>query len=275
MEYKRLLIICSKALEDAITLFLSDFNIDKLSIEYKGDRAYISLFFPSKYNIDDIIHILRDRFSNDITLKTDVIKDTWSDRLHGDFRPLSIGDFYIVPEHLKGTVKKRDNTIYILPAQAFGTGQHETTHLMLEIISKDIDVIGKRVLDVGCGTGILGIAALYKGAKYIMGIDIDPLAIENAKKNFKLNNIHNKNITFSTTPLRDVVPYKWDIVFANIITSKLMGLRDEFKGISNGKTLFAFSGITIYQVDEFEECFSFLRFVKRYRMNDWVAVIGI
>lgn len=111
--------------------------------------------------------------------------------------------------------------VVIEPGMAFGTGQHETTRLCLEALDRGFAASeGPRtVLDVGCGTGILGIAALKLGATHVVGIDSDPTAVEHARENAKTNGVA-AHISLSTTPLEAVDgPFSW--VVANILAHVL------------------------------------------------------
>jgi len=103
--------------------------------------------------------------------------------------------------------------ITINPKMAFGTGHHETTALMMKEILKT-DIKGKKVLDVGCGTGILGILCSIKGAADIIGLDNDPVAIDSAKDNIHLNKT--ENVRLLTGELPEIADKDFDLLLANI-----------------------------------------------------------
>ena len=129
------------------------------------------------------------------------------------FKPLIIAEKCLIraPFHIE--YPHAEYEIIIDPGMAFGTGNHETTSLMIrEILSEKLD--GKFVLDVGCGTGILGILASKKGAKSITGIDIDQWAINSAIENSSLNRIENLNVLLGGAEL--IYPKKYDFIYANI-----------------------------------------------------------
>lgn len=160
-----------------------------------------------------------------VTSKVD--DDTeWKDKWKEYFKPSKISERIVV----KPTWEPYDNqdhhlVIEIDPGMAFGTGTHETTSLcvkMLEAYQKD----GDRVLDVGCGSGILSIAAALLGAEDVLGIDIDPVAVEVASENIALN----KADTVAKAQYGDLtkgVDYQADIIVANLMADLVMMLAED------------------------------------------------
>jgi len=274
MKYNKLSIISAPEFEDnIIAVFLSQ-GLENPVVEYEDKRIKCSVFLPEDYSIESLKGLFTsDICGNDFSVNSEIIEDFWSNRLHGDFKRLTIGDFLITPLHeFKQEKRKRyENEIIILPAQAFGTGQHETTELVLSIINR-FNMKYAKVLDIGCGSGILSFAAYLKGAKSVIGIDIDPIAVYNARENMSFNDI-NEGITFSDSPITNFINKPWDYVFANIISGKLIGLKQDFKLLSNTTNTFVFSGITIENEEEFLKEFSFLEFKERIQKGEWVAFI--
>jgi ribosomal protein L11 methyltransferase len=117
--------------------------------------------------------------------------------------------------------------IIIDPGQAFGTGHHESTLLCMKRISRlaKRDLLPQRVLDVGCGTGILSFTALAFGAQSAVGVDLDPEAIKAARQNAKINNMADR-VEFSETPLGSITE-KFPLVLANITAKDITGLASE------------------------------------------------
>lgn len=111
--------------------------------------------------------------------------------------------------------------LHLEPGLAFGTGSHETTRLCLEALEKNIKG-GEKVLDVGCGSGILAIASLLLGADSANGVDIDELAVKTAEENGKMNGFGNDRLTFIHGDLADKVSGKFDIVVANIVADVII-----------------------------------------------------
>jgi ribosomal protein L11 methyltransferase len=129
------------------------------------------------------------------------------------FQPLLIGGRCLVRAPFHANTAPAEFELVIEPKMAFGTGNHETTTLMAEQIL-DMDLSGKNVLDMGCGTGILGMLASLKGASKITAIDIDQWSYESATENARLNNIDNLKAKLGDASLLGSETY--EIIFANI-----------------------------------------------------------
>jgi len=129
------------------------------------------------------------------------------------FQPLLIADRCLIRAPFHTDFPKAEFEIVIEPGMAFGTGNHETTSLMIsEILNQDLN--GKTVLDMGCGTGILSILASMRGADKITGIDIDSWATNSAIENAKYNNISNLGVILGGA---EAIPdKKFDFIYANI-----------------------------------------------------------
>ena len=146
------------------------------------------------------------------TLKK-IEEENWNAVWEQNFEPIIVNDQCIVKAPFHEVNRSYPYEIIIEPKMSFGTGHHETTHLMIEIILEK-DLKDKKVLDMGCGTGILGILASLKGAKNITAIDIDEWAYTNALENRKRNHIENMEVLKGDASLLD--KEKYDIIFANI-----------------------------------------------------------
>jgi len=129
---------------------------------------------------------------------------------------------------------------------AFGTGDHETTNMCMkaleEYVTKD-----SVVFDVGCGSGILAIAAAKLGAKKAVGVDLDPVAVESAKENVSYNNLDNIEILYGN--LVDVIEGKADVVVANILAEIICILTEDVKRVLKDGGVFITSGIIHDRVD--------------------------
>jgi len=119
--------------------------------------------------------------------KNKVIPKNWNEEWEKNFSPINVDDRCVIraPFH---EATNADYEIIIEPKMSFGTGHHQTTHLMISYIL-DMDVTGMKVMDMGCGTGILAILAAQKGATDVSGIDIDEWAFENTMENAERNGV--------------------------------------------------------------------------------------
>src|SRR5690606_37646352 len=137
----------------------------------------------------------------------------WNALWESNFQPIHINDEVCVRATFHEPNPDYPLEILIDPKMAFGTGHHQTTSLMMEyILEEDLD--GKSVLDVGCGTGILGILASKLLARRVVSIDNDPVCVESSKENMQLNNITNMDVLEGSF---DAIPNdKFEIVLTNI-----------------------------------------------------------
>jgi len=163
------------------------------------------------------------------------------------------------------------------PGMAFGTGLHPTTRLclsLLEDLADRVHLSGAQVLDVGCGSGILAIAAAFLGAKSVLGVDTDPLAVETTLRNAGLNGLGSKiKARQGSVPLA-AEPIGFDVVLANLVASLLIDLAQPLaNSVNPGGHLIA-SGIFADRESEVRKAFESagLRIVGARRETDWVAL---
>ena len=159
-------------------------------------------------------------------------KDWNADWEQQGFAPITIGGRMVVYDktHTSDSDLERMNApikIGIEARQAFGTGTHETTRMVLAMLSR-LDVRGKRLLDCGCGTGILGIAASKLGAKEVVAYDIDEWSVENAKHNAAINHVDNLEVFLGDAHILSHINGMFDVVMANINRNILLQDMDTF-----------------------------------------------
>ena len=195
----------------------------------------------------------------------------WEREWLKDFRPMRFGErLWVSPLHIP--VAQQDAIVVRLdPGLAFGTGTHETTALCLEWIERQ-DLHGKRVLDIGCGSGILSIAALLLGAKSAHAVDIDPQAITASKQNATVNGVIER--LELSTDARDFAG-EYDIVVANILAGTLIGMAGDLSKRTMHGGLLALSGILSGQIDDV--CSAFVHWITldpAVQRNNWARISG-
>lgn len=193
--------------------------------------------------------------------------EDWIDKYKHSITPIQVGSFYIHPSWI--SPKEDAIDIIIDPALAFGSGHHETTSSSLKAI-EDYVKKGDKVLDVGCGSGILAIAAAKKGALVDI-CDTDPLAIESAEKNFFINRVsYNKAWIGSVNKAKEKY---YDVVIANIIADILIMLSKDLKKALKSGGYLILSGI----LDKYEQSVikSFDNFdtIAKIKKNEWITFI--
>ncbi len=204
----------SQIIQEILTAELAEFAYDSFEETPKGIDAYI----PTKYfNANDIDNL--QVFSipeHEITYKAEDMSDqNWNETWEKNyFEPIIIEDRCIVKSPFHTNVPSAEYEILIEPKMAFGTGHHETTGLMIKHIL-ETDFSGKNVLDMGCGTGILGILAAKRNALHVDAIDIEDWSYQNAIENAEKNQITNMTVFCGDASLLKVNNL-YDIIFANI-----------------------------------------------------------
>src|SRR5690606_3085797 len=197
---------------------------------------------------------------------------TWMDA----YAPIQIAEkFWIVPEWMQAPEADAVN-IKLDPGLAFGTGNHASTFLCLQWLGKT-DVKDKIVIDYGCGSGILAVAALLLGAKKAYATDIDPQAVLATQQNAELNGVLDKLYVglpeeFNT----ELGEQKADVFVANILAGPLMMLEPEFANLVKPEAEFALAGVIEEQVTEvtsiYSKHFDILEVEKRD--ENWCRISG-
>lgn len=159
----------------------------------------------------------------------------WEDE---GFEPIGVGDHLIIydAKHTDMNMFAGNDgvmRIFIEARNAFGTGTHQTTRMILRRF-QNMNMAGIDVLDCGCGTGILGIAASKMGAKKVLGYDIDEWSSENAKHNAELNGVKNMNVLLGDASVLSGVQDKFDLVVANINRNILINDMTAFRSVMRG-----------------------------------------
>lgn len=183
-------------------------------------------------------------------------EEDWANNWKQYFKPIRIGERLVIKPSWEEYSDDGDRIILeIDPASSFGTGQHHTTRLCLELLEKSLDK-GDRILDMGCGSGILSIGAMLLGAEDAVAVDIDENAAATAAENAAKNNIPaDKYHTYygnilGDEALADEIDFKYDIITANIVADVLIAMKDYFvRYLRDGGTLIV-SGIIEERMDE-------------------------
>lgn len=198
--------------------------------------------------------------------------EDWLNNWKQYFQPSPVGEKLLIrPTWRKNYDPKGRIVINLDPGLAFGTGTHETTRLCLEVLEKIVKE-DTTVLDVGCGSGILGIASLLLGGKSAVGVDIDPMAVKTAKENAVLNNVEDK-FTAIEGNFTEKVSGKFDIVVANIVADAIIFLSQGVKTFMKEDSLYIMSGIIDTRVDEvIEEVSKNFEITQKLFLNGWYCL---
>lgn len=206
---------------------------------------------------------------------TRVPAQDWNEAWARSVKPLRIGRFVIRPSWEPVELGPRDVEIILDPKQAFGTGHHATTRMLLEWLQEDIRG-GEQIVDVGAGSAILAMAAVKLGAKSAIGVEIDAVAADCAKEYVELNQLTDR-IDIVTGTLADLPQENQraiDLVLANLDRQTVLSLAEDLASVAFGGARVLVSGILVEQESEIVERFSNLGLVCADRRDDegWVVM---
>lgn len=236
-----------------LTWDFADINV----LEHKGKVAVVKAYFSEEDNINEILTYINEKMDElkELGIDTGVAKvesekmfeEDWANNWKKYYKPTKVGERIVVKPIWEEYIAKDDELVLELdPGMAFGTGTHETTRMCIQALDKYVKA-DSTVFDVGCGSGILAIAAAKLGAKLAVGVDLDPVAVESAKENVGYNNLDNIEILYGN--LVEVIDGKADIVVANIIAEVICILTEDVKRVLKNNGYFITSGIIHDRVD--------------------------
>ncbi len=235
----------------------------------EGALAYIKQEDWNENILNDIQIIEHSNFSVEHVMAT-IEQENWNATWEQNFNPIQVGEACVVraPFHEKPEVQY---DIVIEPKMSFGTGHHETTHMMLaHILNHDFE--NKSALDMGSGTGVLAILAAMKGAKSVDAIDIDNWCYVNALENVERNNHKEINVFEGDVSL--LKGKKYDVIIANINRNILLADIPSYAKSLNKNGILFLSGFYVEDIIAISlKCNEVgLKFEKNLEKNNWVAV---
>lgn len=184
------------------------------------------------------------------------------------FKPMEIGKFWVEPSWCKGDTPVGLTLLKLDPGLAFGTGMHPTTQLCLEWLS-DNPTTCQSVIDFGCGSGILAIAAGCLGANFITGLDIDPQALIATKQNASLNKLAIETLTADELPSQT-----FDLVIANILANPLIELARDLTDLMKPNGVIVMAGLLDEQALEVRNAYPSIRFDADKSKDGWTLISG-
>jgi ribosomal protein L11 methyltransferase len=234
-----------------------------------GVTAYIQKKEWNASILDDIFVLNSEEFSIEYN-QNEVAQTNWNSEWEKNFEAIQVDDLVSIraPFHTHPNLKY---DIVIEPKMSFGTGHHETTHMMVQHLLK-LDLENKKVLDMGCGTGILAVFAEMKGAKPIDAIDIDNWCYENSLENVTRNNCENISVYEGDSSL--LVAKKYDVIIANINRNILLMDMKIYANCLSERGILLLSGfyeedIPVIDAEVSKHGLKLETFIQR---NNWVAL---
>lgn len=220
-------------------------------------------------------------FLNEIEAKKEIVSFSytkekiesvnWNATWEKDFKPVMVDDFCVIRADFHAPFENTKHEIVITPQMSFGTGHHETTRSMAQMM-RSLDFKGKKVLDFGCGTGVLSILAHKMGANEILGVDIDNNAYINSIDNCKLNEADNIQIMKGDLTVTDD---NYDIILANINRHVILNTLPSLSSKLTIGNHLLISGILHTDIPLFEKHLRItsLKVVNSQQLNDWMCIL--
>lgn len=262
---------------DLLTDALGEAGFETFEDTEDGIKGYVqeSLFDENAMN-----DVISNFMLPDVTINAKIQEaeyKNWNEEWEeAGFERININDSITIYDarHDDGNGIASGISIGIETKQAFGTGTHETTRMIVSTLL-NIDLKGKRVLDCGCGTGILGIAASKLGASEVVGYDIDEWSSENAIHNAELNGVGNMKVMLGDASVLKSVEGKFDVVLANINRNILLADMPAFVSVMADNSLLILSGFYVSDVDLLIEKASSLGLSKIGSKSDseWTCLV--
>ena len=292
MKWAEITIKTSTEAVEAITNILYEQNVGGVSIEDPKDFKFQKKneydwdfveeeIFNSGYDgviIKERIQGLKE-FGIDIgeaiVELSEVDEEDWANEWKNYYKPTKVGQKVVVKPTWEEYEKQDGDLIIELdPGMAFGTGTHETTTMCIQQLEKYVKEDSK-VFDIGCGSGILAIAAAKLGAKDVLAVDLDEVAVKVSKENIELNKVEDKVVALHGN-LMEVVNDKADIVVANIIADIIKILAKDIKNFMKDDAIFISSGIIHAKVDEVKASLeeNGLEIIEVQSLGEWNAIVS-
>ncbi len=253
--------------------------VDESILNADRETVKISIFVPEEKNLSEYTEFIKTRFSElkiPYALELDgLAEEDWAESWKQYFKPISLGKVTIVPAWEDYSARDGEVVIKLDPGMAFGTGNHETTRLVMKIMQDEIHG-SERVLDVGCGSGILSICALKLGAQSCFACDIDPVAVRVAEENARECGFDDR-MTVRTSDLLAGVERigGYDVCVANIVAEIIIRMLPDIRSYLAPGAPIILSGIVADKADEVKKCAAKCGFAveREESENDWVALL--
>ncbi len=251
--------------------------IDEELLAKDRSKAFVHIYISPEENPAEAVAFLEERYTAekiDFEIEEKICKNSdWENNWKKYFKPIPVGEKLLIRPVWEDEFDAQGRAVLNLePGLAFGSGTHDTTRLCLQSLEKYAGK-GKKVLDIGCGSGILSIASMLLGSDSATGVDIDALAVKTAKENAKGNGFDEPDIEYLKGNLTDKISGKFDLILANIVADIIIKLCGEIKNYMNPGAVFITSGIIEAREDEVLAAFARngLKVVNRYESGGWLC----
>ncbi len=253
--------------------------IDESILNADKSIASVSVYLSAERSVAEAMAFLKERFAavelDPLKVETvGVHEEDWANSWKEYYKPLRIGKrLVIVPAWEKYEAAPEDLVVRMDPGMAFGTGTHETTRLVIELLEK-YTKLGCRMLDVGTGSGILAICASKLGAGECFAYDIDPMAVRVANENIKDSGLTNIECKVSDLLKQADRSRPYDLICANLVADIIIRMIPDLAPFMAEHTVLLASGIITSRSDDVIACFERhgYEIVENSVENDWCAL---
>jgi ribosomal protein L11 methyltransferase len=272
MYYTKLQVQCEADFTDILIAELAEIGFDTFQESETGFEAYVE---DEKYDTQ-ALQSIKEKYSEmtSFSFSFDKIeKKNWNEEWEKNYEPIIVDDKCLIRADFHKIEKKYPYEIIITPKMSFGTGHHQTTHLMVKA-QMQIDHQSKRVMDAGCGTAILSIMASKLGASKVEAFDIDEWSVINGEENISVNNCD--NITLRQGKITEVnLSGKFDIILANINKNVLLEEIKIYTTYLNPNGLLLLSGFYTHDIQDLlqEATQHKLVEVRRDERETWASLL--
>lgn len=249
------------------------------SLEDKGDgKIVIKVYFSQEERPEEKIQELEELLSDleGVEVSASKVEERdWSENWKKFYKTTRIGKNVVIKPSWEAYEKKpEDLLIEIDPGMAFGTGTHETTSMCTEALEKYI-TRDMEVYDIGTGSGILALVAGKLGARHIMGIDFDPMAVKVARENVKNNGLEDL-VEIKEGDLFKLAEGKRDLIVANIMAEIIAGMTEDVKDYLKPGGIFISSGIIVEKIPMVESALveSGFKIIEIAKKNAWARIVA-
>ena len=250
--------------------FIADFvaNIAGDGLEIGRDHIIVRSENDLAY-VQEAVDALNETLGGTIAIEYQIEEKEsvdWIATYQNSIEPIEVGTFYIYPSWYEA--KEGKINIKIDPALAFGSGHHATTFSCLDAIGTYLSG-SERILDVGCGSGILGLACRKLGATVEL-CDTDPISVDSCEKNFALNCEEYEELWEGSA---NQAQGEYDVVIANIIADVLKFIVHDLKRVTRSDGIIILSGILDKKEEAVQEAYADLALIERKQKDEWVTLI--
>ena len=250
--------------------------IDEELLQKDRDTAIIHVYISPEENPAEAVSFLRERYEA-VGIPCEISQgacreEDWLNNWKKYFKPMPVGEKLLIRPLWEEEYDPQGRTVlHLEPGLAFGTGTHETTRLCLELLEKYVSP-GTGFLDMGCGSGILSVAALLLGAKSAVGVDIDPLAVKTAVENARVNGV-GERFTGICGNLGEKVTGKFQVAAANIVADIVILLSQDAPRFLTLDSVYIVSGIIdTREQDVLDALSGRFTVLERREEKGWVAM---